>query len=537
MVQQGVLDFSIFHWVIKYRPINHFYEPLIIDNHPKSEAKMPKLMIGDEDYRLRDVTTIGRKDDNDITINCAKISKKHATITRINGQYFIEDLKSSNGVRVNNQPITAKTLLKHNDVIQMGTITAYYKERRSSLNDTLKLVTINRNTATELYSIRAEIEQREEDFSRAEDIQDIETLKEDYEKLRLAYELSKESVTVDSRKHYLKMLDLMFTVLPIDRGVILELDYGTNELKPTIVKFRDGKGDEGQEINLSNTILDRVKESRKCLITADATEDPDLGKSMSIATGKIRSVMCVPLIAHDQVLGILHLDSKDRINAFAEKDVSLVQTIVNQTAIMIENSRLFKEFQKEVKVTEQLSRFLAPQLVQEMIHSNNPFDRGGVQKEGTILFADIRSFTALSEKLTPEEVFSLLNGFFERMVSIVFKHNGMVDKFIGDCLMCGFGLIEDAPFAELRAISAALDMQKAVVEYNELREEEGKQPISVGIGLNTGNVFFGCLGGAERVEVTSIGDAVNVSSRICGIAQENQVILFINLDFNCAVDI
>ena len=496
---------------------------------------MPKLLIGKEEYRLGELTTIGRKDDNDITLNCAKISKKHATITRTHGQFYIEDLKSSNGVRVNNITISEPTLLQHNDLIQMGTITGYYKERKNSINnDSLKLVTINRNAINELYSIRAEIEQQEEDFAKAEDIEDVETLKEDYEKLRLAYELSKESVTADSKKHYLKMLDLMFTVLPIDRGVILELDYATNELKPSVVKFRDGKGDEGQEINLSNTILEKVKETRKCLITADATEDPDLGKSMSIAKGKIRSVMCVPLIAHDQVLGILHLDSKDRINAFAEKDVSLVQTIVNQTAVMIENSRLFKEFQKEVKMTEQLSRFLAPQLVQDMIHHDNPFNRGGEQKEGTILFADIRSFTALSEKLSPEEVFELLNGFFERMVSIVFKFNGMVDKFIGDCLMCGFGLIEDEPNPELRAVLAALEMQKAVYEFNDERESEGKIPISVGVGLNTGSVFFGCLGGAERVEVTSIGDAVNVSSRICGIAQENQVFI-INLGLGCSI--
>jgi adenylate cyclase len=515
--------------------------------------------------------TIGRKEDNSIVLTCAKTSKYHATVERSKedpepprldapGWYWLRDRNSSNGVKLNDVYISQSTPLAHGDQIQIGTILmrfyyileseqelphAYssrdtfkqnqaFNSQRSSFAspDHINLVTIlpSERKYEETVSIRTELDEPlVHDFPKVDETHDLTTLKEDYEKLRLAYELSKMSYTSDVQDHLTKMLDLMFSVLPVDRGVVLLVDKSTSLLVTNMVKLREGKGYEGREILLSSTILQRVYRTRKSLITADAFEDPDLGKAKSIAIGQIRSVLCVPIIAHDDVLGIVHLDSKDRINTFLEKDLSLVQTIINQTALQIENSILFATLQTEIRVTEQLQRFLPPQVVSRMVKKEGIISKGGREVSGTIVFVDIRGFTRLSEKSSPSEVFDLLNDYFERLVQIVFKYNGIVDKFIGDALMAVFGTMDD-PLADptpsvLNSVHAAMEFKIAIAELNLDRQRHGKEPIAIGVGLNTGRLMSGFMGASQRMEFTCIGDTVNLASRICDYANVNQVLL------------
>ncbi len=109
------------------------------------------------------------------------------------------------------------------------------------------------------------------------------------------------------------------------------------------------------------------------------------------------------------------MDSRDRINSFSNKDLSLVKAISNQTAIAIENSILIKEVENKAKITEQLSRFLAPHVVDRMVNRSEIIKKGGRELVGTIVFVDIRGFTNLSEKCNPSEVVALLNDYFERV--------------------------------------------------------------------------------------------------------------------------
>lgn len=323
--------------------------------------------------------------------------------------------------------VETPVLLSDQDRIEIGTITLIFhaardalQRRPSSSDDSLnRLVTIlpSEKKYDETLSIRAEIgADKDIDFKPVDQVTDSTTLRDDYEKLRLAYELSKISLKSDLSQLLAKSLELMFEILPVDRGVVLLIDTNTGVLSPAYTKLRADKGNEGREILLSSTILTKVYYSRTCLITSDACEDPHLGRADSVRNGQIRSVICVPLISHDQVHGILHLDSRSRINSFQNKDLGLVKAISNQTAMAIENNLLIKEVEDKAKVTEQLSRFLAPHLIEKMVNSKDPIRRGGREvKDGTIIFADIRSFTNLSEKVGPSEVMSLLNDYFERV--------------------------------------------------------------------------------------------------------------------------
>jgi adenylate cyclase len=235
------------------------------------------------------------------------------------------DRRSSNGVRVNDQfiPPNVPMMVRNGDCIMVGSIKLMYyatlkdseassngeggqKKKTSSNENHLKLVTIlpPENQYDENIAIKAEVDADEEviDFKRVDLVDNINTLKEDYEKLRLAYELSKITLTNDINAHLEKSLDLIFEILPVDRGVVLLVDQYTGTLATQHVKLRRGFEEEGAEIVLSSTILKRVYESRKCLVTMDASKDASLQAAASVMTSKIRSVVCLPLIAHNKVM-------------------------------------------------------------------------------------------------------------------------------------------------------------------------------------------------------------------------------------------
>jgi class 3 adenylate cyclase len=136
-----------------------------------------------------------------------------------------------------------------------------------------------------------------------------------------------------------------------------------------------------------------------------------------------------------------------------------------------------------------------------------------VQQEMTVLFSDIRSFTTLSESMTPRENFDFINAFLRRVGPVIRDHGGVIDKYIGDAVMA---LFAGSP---ADAVAAAIDMQRKVAEYNKGRAAEGRAPIAIGVGLHTGNLILGTVGEDERMNSTVISDAVNLASRLEGITK------------------
>ncbi|MBW4548248.1 MAG: hypothetical protein KME25_27970 [Symplocastrum torsivum CPER-KK1] len=137
-----------------------------------------------------------------------------------------------------------------------------------------------------------------------------------------------------------------------------------------------------------------------------------------------------------------------------------------------------------------------------------------VQKEMTIMFADIRSFTTLSEKMTPQENFNFINSYLGKISPVIRKYGGIIDKYIGDAIMALF----PQPTAEM-ALQAAIAMQHQVSDYNKYRKNSGYKPITIGIGLHTGRLILGTIGEPRRMETTVISDAVNLASRLEGLTK------------------
>ena len=205
--------------------------------------------------------------------------------------------------------------------------------------------------------------------------------------------------------------------------------------------------------------------------------------------------------------------------AFSANDRDFFDMVAAQVSALLQNIRLRDTFRKFVP-RQFLDRLAKKGLGNIAL---GEADSGVV----TILFADIRSFTSLSETLSPQELLNFLNTYFERMNSPIHANGGFIDKFIGDAIMCLF-IDEDPAIGARNAVRTSLDMLAALQSYNEQRKREGSGPISIGLGIHTGETVIGTVGSADRMDSTVLGDAVNLASRIESLTKQYEVQILIS---------
>jgi adenylate cyclase len=170
-------------------------------------------------------------------------------------------------------------------------------------------------------------------------------------------------------------------------------------------------------------------------------------------------------------------------------------------------------------------RYVSPQISKEIVclANDGKLNLGGEEKEVTVLFADIRNFTTISERMSPEEVVNMLNSCLPILIDAIVRNGGLVNKFAGDNLMGVWNAPQNEPEHPISAITAAFEAQKEMTGKES--GDIGRACVQFGIGINTGKVLAGNVGSLGRAEYTVIGDAVNIASRICGIAQGGQILI------------
>ncbi len=444
--------------------------------------------------------TIGRLPDNDIVLNHAIVSRRHAQITLRDRQAWIHDLNSRNGVFVNRLRVKEEPL-HDRDTITIGPFELTFEDRaaQSVVLDDSKYFPLASDGRT----------------MRVDDVPpptlDLQTF------YAIGMRLNQ---VVDFHELLELVLTEVLRLVPAQRGFLL-LRKG-NELVPMVIHAV-----EQSEVAISGTIVRKALEGGEAVLTRDARLD--FAGSESIINANIRSAICVPLLLEGKSTGVILLDSPGR-DQFSENDRDMVAAVASQAAVAIERARLTQELRQQAQVRQNLERFLSPNVAQALARYVLQYGKLWEAEEQivTILFADVQGFTALSERLSPHEVQDLLNEYLHEMTDVIFNHQGTVDKYIGDGIMAIFGAprLPDEPYNEqhaLQAVSAALEMQNA--QQRLVDKLDPDKAFRIRIGVNTGLAYTGFFGTHHRLEYTAIGDAVNIAARLETAAEVGSVFI------------
>lgn len=365
----------------------------------------------------------------------------------------------------------------------------------------------------------------EQNFLPEKLLNDNDALRRDYEKLRVSYELARQiGNELDIQVVLDRILAAAFQLLAADRGIILLADE-QGEQQPQALLTRSGKSDASEPVQISKTLVDQVKSTKEAVLSSDAMVDNRFKGAHSMIMQGIRSSMAVPLLHSDDLLGIMILDSQIATNAFTEKDLQMFQNIANQAAMAVQNSLFARKLEREAVTRERFQRLLSPQIAQQVIDGKVEITKGGEARQTTVLFSDIRGFTAMSEHENPQIIVDMVNEYFELMVEVIFKYEGTLDKFVGDEIMALFGAPVGHSDDPIRAVRTAIEMLDVLRQLNQLRVSRGEPEILIGIGINSGDVVAGYIGSSKALEYTVIGDTVNTGARLCSYAKAGEIII------------
>jgi class 3 adenylate cyclase len=235
-----------------------------------------------------------------------------------------------------------------------------------------------------------------------------------------------------------------------------------------------------------------------------------------MTVGSIMSLLIFLRMASDTSDSLLELSNAMKKVEEGSLDVSLLEKTSDEYAgIYRRFNRMVKELVERERLRDAFGRYVSKELADDVMQHGVCL--GGKEVQASILFADIRDFTAMSAKMSAEEVVSLLNEYFSAVEPAIKEQGGWINKFGGDSLLAVFGVLTPQPDHINHAVQAALKMRDALHKFNMGQQKDGKRPLRIGVGIHCGNMVAGSVGSHDRMEFTVIGDAVNMASRIEGL--------------------
>src|SRR5579884_161423 len=308
-----------------------------------------------------DKFVLGRNPDCDIVIAATSVSREHAQIVRVQNRYYIEDKQSRNGTYINNQAITTRTPLQHNDRIRICDFQAAFIDQPSSSIPTVD--DLGTEDAPESTStVEAMLSNSSSNLL-------LET--QPAEKLRHLLEISSNlTKTLNLDALMPKMAESLFALFrQADRCFIIQAEEGTNRMLPRVVRTR--RAHEETNARPSKTIVKKCLETGQAFLSDDASRDDRIQMSQSVVDFRIRSVMCVPLVTPDgKAFGVIQLDTQDRGKKFTQEDLKLLWGVANQASIAMENARLHEEAVQRERIRRDLE--LATRVQASFLPSSRP---------------------------------------------------------------------------------------------------------------------------------------------------------------------
>ncbi len=508
------------------------------------------------------IYTIGRAKENDVVLNDRRVSRKHAFIDSDAGGFRIVDgyvengqlFRSVNHVFVNGG-IQMEYRLTSGDVIAIGESRLEFRLAETAvvpiIDDAPATIITTTPTFDKTKSVNFddsplghtqvqmsvnEIIGRRSNMSLESAVatpEEIKDLRRKAKILELLFEMSKTLGTVfELEEIFEKATDLIFRGTPADRVVALLAEESpdgkiiNDSLYQIGAKTRDASFEKlTDRLTVSRTITKRVMTYGVAILSQDAKTDEQFKGAESIVSQGVRSTICAPLITQSNVHGVLYADRLDPFAAFSPDHLELISAVAAQTAVTVETVKAHKRLAREEVARANYSRFMPEYVVQQLLENPDSFRLGGANQTITVLFADIRGFTAFSEHQNPEKVVGLLNHYFSAMTEIIFAHGGTLDKYIGDELMALFGAPTATQDDAANAVKTAVAMQKRLIDLNKELLAQGFWEVAVGMGLHTGEATVGYIGSERRSEYTAIGDTVNTASRLQGNAADGQILI------------
>jgi adenylate cyclase len=333
-----------------------------------------------------------------------------------------------------------------------------------------------------------------------------------YQEVNMIFDFSEKlAQTIEANSISQVTLNEASRVIQSNNGVIVLWNEKNNKLQVTAstgeLFFNEKK------INSELPLLRNIIFSGQSEIISDISKL----KEAKIILPQVQSVIYSALKVKHRIMGAIILASNEPVQ-YTAADLKLLTTLALQSSAAIESALLYEKNIKEVQEKEEAMRriydvtnkFVPFEFIKSLGHDVLTEVRLGdqVEKIVTVLFSDIREYTTLSERMTPEENFSFVCSFNERIGPIIRKYHGFVNQYLGDAIMAIF------PGNAADALSAAVEMQQDVQSFNSIRQLQNESPIQIGIGMHTGPLIMGITGDKNRMDACTISDTVNTASRI-----------------------
>jgi adenylate cyclase len=489
---------------------------------PKEGNRMAKLYIftkkGRSEYNLVDHNVIGRHPKNRIKILEAGISKVHCLIASEENQTFsIRDLGSRNGTFINGNRLKGKMFLKDGDEIKMGHTLCLFREQMEARR--VKWRDDDKDAIRETILHKVAPQQMNKFFPET-NIIDEEMLRADYERLRISFELQRD-IGFDLHVDFIlgRVLDRAFEVLAFDQGVVLLLDpQGAFAIHAYKTKTL------GDELIISRTLADLVADDGQGVVLMNP--NPSAGREApEFIETPVQTTLAVPILDEHDLQGVIILDRWAAYHPYREKDLNLLSNVANKTALFMRNSQIAKSVTRESLERERFRKILSPEMAEMVVAGQLKVDLEGKQHAATLLMVNMIDFNAQTGALDPEGLIEFLNQYYDHLVGVVFRHEGMIDQYLGDRILAVWGVPQPHEDDPLRAVTAAVEMQQMMEAINQQRQNDNLPLLEIGIGVATGTVVAGSLGSQKTRRYSIVGELVNDVQAICASARSEQVLI------------
>jgi len=458
---------------------------------------------------------VGRDPDNDLYLPHPTVSRRHAVFRETARGWTVEDGHSTNRTQVNGLFLEPGPEGAHSvddgDAIVFGDVRLELHRVEGSVSAEFEADPELLTSVTDVDILRKVLDSP---------VEATAIPRGDSGLLEILDGLGSRVVAIKALGEILEaVVDLAFQATSARRAAVLLWDEASRSLEPKVFRSRDTRAPD-EPLTLSRSIVQRSFEERSVVQT-----DRRVSTSASMLQLGIGSAVAVPMWSEEGTLGVIYVDASPVQPPFERRAVALLTLVANYAAMAISQNRLLARIQREERRRQRLEGYFSSAVVQQILDSPGGDDFASAQDyDVTVLFCDMVGFTAYSEACSPHQVLNLLNRYFGQMTEAIFQHEGTLDKFIGDCIMCVFGAPLHQPDHARRAARAALDLRAAVAGLSGTGAAD--RALDFRIGLSSGRVVAGNLGHARRREWTVLGSTVNLASRMeSSVAAPGQIVL------------